>query len=271
MAYDVILLCGQSNAEGNGLGETEFPYVPDEKIMMMRDSGWYGYKKQPDGKDKLFLTEPYNFITEVANERFVGEKYYGMFVLSFCKKYVESGLLENGRKLLIINASIGGTGFARKEWGVGNLLHNRLFTMFDEAKLGEDDKIVAFLWHQGEHDAFENAHFSPKERYDFYYSSLFDMISDIRDRCGNGLPFIAGEFCHEWWDANTETCNAVLSAMKDVCCALPCAALVSSDALKSNNQSIGNGDDIHFCRDSLMTLGQRYFDAFVKIRGTRYE
>ena len=133
MAYDVILLCGQSNAEGNGLGETDFPYVPDEKIIMMRDNGWYGYKKQPDGTDKRFLTEPYDFVTETASERFDGEKHLGMFVLSFCKKYVESGLLENGRKLLIINASIGGTGFARKEWGVGNLLHNRLFTMLDEA------------------------------------------------------------------------------------------------------------------------------------------
>jgi hypothetical protein len=140
--------------------------------------------------------------------------------------------------------------------------------MLDEAKLGEDDRIVAFLWHQGEHDAFENAHLTPKERYDFYYSSLTDMITDIRNRCGSSLPFIAGEFCHEWWDndENVEQCNAVLSATADVCGSLPYSALASSLGLKSNNQSTGNGDVIHFCRDSLVTLGQRYFDAYVKIK-----
>lgn len=270
MAYDVIILAGQSNAEGNGVGATLIPYESDERILMMRDNQWYGYVKDEDGKDKLSLHKPYDFITEVAKERKNGDNECGMFVLSFAKKYVENGLLADGRKLLIINAAIGGTGFARPEWGVGKVLHERLFAMLKQADLGEDDKIVAFLWHQGEHDAFENAHFSPSERYDFYYSSLTNAVNDVRKRVNNDrLPFIAGEFCHEWWDQNKEICDPVIKALKDVCVDIGCAAVVSSEGLKSNNQSTGNTDVIHFCRDALVTLGNRYFDAFEEIAGVK--
>lgn len=270
MAYDVIILAGQSNAEGNGVGATLIPYESDERILMMRDNQWYGYVKDEDGKDKLFLHEPYEFVTEVAKERKNGDNECGMFVLSFAKKYVENGLLADGRKLLIINAAIGGTGFARPEWGVGKVLHERLFAMLKQADLGEDDKIVAFLWHQGEHDAFENAHFSPSERYEFYRSSLTNAVKDVRKRVNNDrLPFIAGEFCHEWWDQNKEICDPVIKALKDVCVDIGCAAVVSSEGLKSNNQSTGNTDVIHFCRDALVTLGNRYFDAFEEIAGVK--
>ena len=272
MSYDIIILAGQSNAEGNGLGPTEYPFESDKRILMIRDAQWYGHKNLPDGTVKLFLTEPYKFVTEIAKERFDGEKDNGIFALSFAKRYVDEGFLAEGRKLLIINDTIGGSGFARKEWGVGNLLHERLFTMIKEAGVGGDDRFVALLWHQGENDAVENVSFSPKERYDFYYSSLKSAIEDIRARCGESeLPFIAGEFASEWvtGDEYEEQCNAVLSALRDVCSSVGHARVVGTADLKSNNQSIGNGDIIHFCRDALHTLGNRYFDTFTEITGEK--
>ena len=50
MPYDIIILGGQSNAEGNGVGNTESPYEPDDRILMMHDNRWYGYVKDENGK-----------------------------------------------------------------------------------------------------------------------------------------------------------------------------------------------------------------------------
>ncbi len=270
MAYDIIILGGQSNAEGTGLGPTAVPYEADERILIMRDNGKYGYEEQADGSMKYFVTEPYTFITEVARERNDGEKDYGMFVLSFAKKYIEAGLLEDGRKLLIINGTSGGTGFAGGQWGVGHVLHERLKLMMNEARKDESDRFVAFLWHQGEHDAFENADDAPKTRREIYREAISATISDIRRCAGNdSLPFIAGEFVSEWKDKNAVACDAVLAATADACEALGGGRLVKASDLPSNNQTVGNGDDIHFCRESLRILGERYFEAFADIAGTK--
>lgn len=268
MPYDIIILGGQSNAEGNGLGPTDRPFIPDERILIMCDGGKFGYEEQPDGKMKFLVTEPYTFATETAKERNDGERDYGMFALTFAKKYIEAGLLPEGRKLLIVNGAAGGTGFAGKQWGLGNVLHTRLCKMICEAK-GENDRVVAFLWHQGEHDAFENADFDSVARHDFYFDHLSATVTDIRKRSGNSdIPFIAAEFVSEWRfkEENSRACDAVLSATADVCEKLGNGKVVMARDLKSNNQAIGNGDDIHFCRDALVTLGERYFDAYCEIK-----
>ncbi len=271
MAYDIIILAGQSNAEGNGLGETNRPFTPDERILMMRDGGKFGYEQQEDGSMKFLVTEPYTFVTEIARERNDGERDYGMFALTFAKKYVEAGLLTDGRKLLIINTAAGGTGFAGRQWGIGNVLHTRLAKMVNEAK-GEGNRFIALLWHQGEHDAFEHADFDFGTRHDSYFNNLSSTVNDIRALCNEPeLPFIAAEFVSEWRDKkeNARACEAVLSATADVCAVLGNGRLVMARDLKSNNQKVNNGDDIHFCRDALATLGERYFEAYAEITGLK--
>ncbi len=268
MPYDIIILGGQSNAEGTGLGPTTVPYETDERIETLRDGGKYGYEEQADGTMKYFVTEPYTFVTEIARERNDGQSDYGMFVLTFAKKYVESGLLENGRKLLIINGTSGGTGFAGKQWGLGNVLHERLIKMMNEARKSDDDRYVAFLWHQGEHDAFENAEINADKRREIYRADLAATVNAVRSEAReNELPFIAGEFVSEWKDKNAVACDAVIAATADVCKTLGNGRVVKASDLPSNNQTVGNGDDIHFCRESLRILGERYFDAYCEIKG----
>ena len=46
---------------------------------------------------------------------------------------------------------------------------------------------------------------------------------------------------------------------------MPFAAFVETADLLSNNQKTSNGDDIHFCRESLYILGRRYYEAFEKL------
>lgn len=269
--YDIVVLAGQSNAEGFGVGEVSEEYIPSGSVLMVGDNACPHFEKGADGKDFLTLDFPAEISVAVADEAVGEHGKIGKLALFFAKRYVESGLLAPDRKLLIVNAAVGGTGFARKEWGKGNILYRRLTALTDYALGYEDGKneIVTFLWHQGECDSFENPDFTPEYRYKIYKNYLTEMIDDFKARYesairGN-LPFVVGGFCNEWYLKNKVPCDAVLRGLREVADAEKGAFVETSDLL-SNNQKNENGDDIHFCRESLHILGARYFDAYTVIK-----
>ena len=263
MAYDIIILAGQSNAEGSGKGNVKNPYIPSNAIWQIRDPQPLGYVKNEQGEDVLNVQEPWEFITEVASERTHDGELCGNFAFSFAQEYVKEGFLEEGRKVLIVNTAVGGAGFAKHHWGVGEVLQRRMMEMIDCAlDLEEDPKIVAFLWHQGEHDAFENAQMSFEERHAFYKAKLTEFLTCFREKYHTKIPFIAGEFVSDWRSKNAETCQAVLDATAEVCKADVNADMVSANGLLSNDQDHGGGDDIHFCREALYEFGKRYFAVY---------
>ncbi len=263
--YDVIILFGQSNAEGNGHGEVENPYQPDERVYIMRDKHQITFKKNADGNDYLDVKLPTTFYTEVMKERVSGQGKIGNFVCEFARRYVET-MLEQGRKVLVVYAAVGGTGFARKQWGVGNPLTLRLHAMLDEVLTVKSNRVVAMLWHQGEHDAFESADFNYRERYKFYYDNFSAFISELEDKYGlKNVPLITGGFVNEWASTCLEQCAAVNDATKAFCESRPHSGYIETADLKSNNQDTKNGDNIHFCRSALYILGKRYFDKFAEV------
>ena len=135
-----------------------------------------------------------------------------------------------------------------------------MIEMVDYAlKLNPENKVVCMLWHQGEHDAFEG---NPPE---IFSKQLIKLICDIRLRYGENLPFIAGDFCYEWKEENIDKCTPIIDAIKAIVEKDNFASFVETRGLLSNNQKNQNGDNIHFCRESLMELGKRYFDAFSMI------
>ena len=217
----------------------------------------------PDGMRVTYMEKP--FILKLADERIGKEGNekglpIGDFSLTFAKRYVEAGLLKDGRKILIIRAAVGGTGFQKGNWGLKAQVYLKLLEMTDYAlSLNPENKVVAFLWHQGEHDAFEK---NPPENYK---KQLFDVASEIRSKYGN-MPFVAGDFVNDWKSKNIEICEPIINSIKGVVADLGNAAFVETSDLLSNNQTMKNGDDIHFSRESLHILGERYFDAFQKIK-----
>lgn len=265
--FDIIILAGQSNAQGCGIGSSREEYEPNDRILWLSDDANIHFEKDENKEDYLFIPEECKKTVKVAAERenADGGK-IGNFALAFAKKYFDDGMLAEGRKLLIIDSAVGGTGFAKKQWGVGNPLYERLVDMTDAAlKMNSENRLVAFLWHQGEHDAFENPQFSVIERHTFYLTSITLMYEDYCRRFGvSGLPFIAGEPCRDWYRKTNISCDTVMSATCDFIKAVG-GGLVSSEGLLSNNQKTGNGDDIHFCRAALYTLGNRYYKKYKAI------
>ena len=240
--FDIIFQGGQSNAEGCGVGPTSDPYVPTDDICYL--SRW----------DHLYTAE----------EHMLGETLCSDFGLFFAREYVRQGLLEKGRKVLIVRGSRGGTGWVDHQWGVGEPLFEESMDYFRKSiKLNPANRVVAFLWHQGETDS------DGVTTMETHYQHLTTLVNLVRAECGNPrLPFICADFCHDWKSENAAHCEPIISAMINSCIDLGHARFVLTDTLKSNRQgNDGVGDNIHFCRDSLRLLGQRYFDAYRDLSG----
>ena len=235
--FDIIIQGGQSNAEGCGGGFVTDEYIPSENILYMNN----------------------DLTISVAEERIWDGNKINDFSLSFSREYIKNNMLEKGRKILILRSAVGGTGWADHRWGMTEDLYLKMLEMLKTAvNLNSGNKIVAFIWHQGETDCGSG--------HDTHYGHLKELVESVRTAYNYpNLPFIAGDFVHEWKNKNLESAIPVAQAIKDVCNDIGHAAFVETSELHSNNQDTGNNDDIHFSRESLNQLGVKYFDAFSKI------
>lgn len=243
--FDIILQAGQSNAEGYGCGPVEKPYQP-------KDTVWY-----MDG----------DFTMTKAAERVWLNEIHGHFGLSFADCYIKDGLLENGRKLLILRCAVGSTGFADHRWGLTDDLYLRMLEMVRTAlALNPENRLVAMLWHQGETDV------KSKVTYETHYENLSGLLASVRKELDlPNLPFIAADFVPSWRDKYAQVCNPVIRAMRDVCQNFEHATFVETDGLLCNFEKMerptaGWVDGIHFCRESQYELGHRYYDAFLTLK-----
>ena len=259
-AYDIIILAGQSNAQGCGRGETTEEYIPDSDIMHLFENCTFEVRVK-DGIEKMcVICDDPNLYIDIAKEQCDDAGKISSFALSFAREYKRAGLLPKGRKLLIVESAVGGTGFKKKQWGIGDDLYARMLRMTDYTlSLNSENTIKALLWHQGEHDAFEGN--SPE----VFASELSTLIRDVRARYDSPtLPFISADFVNEWKEKNIEICTPIVAKIKSVTESEGGVFIETAD-LPSNNQNHGNGDDIHFCRESLNILGKRYFEAYRSI------
>lgn len=250
--FDIIIQAGQSNSEGYGFGAVEEPYEPNEQVWYMNG----------------------DFTISVAAEKVAGNGIQSTYALSFAREYLKAGLLKEGRKLLILRTSVGGTGFLDNRWKMTDDLYLRMMEMIRTAlELNKENRLLGLLWHQGETDALLNA------GYEQHYNHLMGLLRSVREEFQvPDLPFIAGDFAYQWREDNADICKPVLQAIRDVCRDCSYGAFVETDGLKSNMQEgawntlsgeDGDKDTIHFSRNSCYLLGKRYFEAFVTIADRR--
>lgn len=269
LGYDIIIQAGQSNAQGYGYGETMHPYVPNDAVLYFCDKDFEEFD------DTKYCSDGSGFQVVVAKERNVGEHKVCNFALSFANEYVKAGLLKEGRKILIIRCAIGATSFTRKRWGkTDDLFHRMLKAIDNSMKLcyGDNDhRFIAFLWHQGESDTDEMLSVGK------YYNDLKYLVEAVREKSNVlDLPFIAGDFVQDWKNSSSEIkarCDVVILDTKKLCEDLSCSNFVESDGLLSNRQNPScpnlpnvKNDNIHFCRDSQIELGKRYFKKFLQLK-----
>ncbi len=270
--FDIVIVAGQSNAAGTGVGPAIEEYIPTGNIMMLTDEANPRFLEAAGGGARFAIDYPTPMHIAMAEEPADTDGIKrGKFQLSFAKAYYDKYLQGTERKLLLIYSGVGGTGFCRQEWGTeGTILYDRLSAMTRYAlSLHPENRLVAFLWHQGECDSFENAEWAWEKRYLTHKQNLSAMLDAFCAQfdCPE-LPVIAAGFCHEWYQKYKEPCDAVLKAIREVMLERK-GAFVDTAGLKSNNEQIGNGDDIHFSRESLCQLGKLYFEQFERIQNSR--
>lgn len=251
--FDILIQAGQSNAEGMGRGEVDNEFAPSSHIYTLTAE-----KTVEHFPEKLLITyadKPFSI--QQAEERTDNGDKIADFALPFAALY-EKHCLQADRDILIIRAAVGGSGFQKGQWTKDGILYIKLLEMIDYAlSLNPENRLVAFLWHQGEHDAFE------KNTPDRFEMQLKDMIVSVRNRYNvQDLPFITGDFVSEWKNKNLSDCTPIVDKIKKVATKIGNGAFVETADLLSNNQKTGNGDDIHFCRASQYELGKRYFNAY---------
>lgn len=261
---DIIILAGQSNAEGWGIGPCENTYMPSADILSMKDTDNYGYVVDEKTYGTFHITMPRNYLIGIAEERQGTKSRIGCLALSFASGYKEK-YLEADRKILIIHSAVGATGFAKGNWGIGSVLYERLCEMTRLAlDMNSENRIVAVLWHQGEHDAIFRPQLSDIERENTYFTELSSMVGDYRKKFGT-YPFIMGGFTDEWGDTYPKS-QCIIRAMNKLTENCSRCALVNTRGLKTNNEELGNGDSFHFSRNSLNLLGERYFEAYEALK-----
>ena len=254
--FDIIILAGQSNAEGAGLGEVEKEFQPTEQIYNL--TAEKTVEHFPENLKIVYAEKPFSL--EMAQEREIEGQKTADFALPFAQLYAKN-ILQDDRNVLIIRAAVGGSGFYKKHWTMDGILYGKMLEMVDYAlSLNPDNKIKALLWHQGEHDAFE------KNAPECFKAQLKGLVTSVRARYHlPQLPFIAGDFVNEWKTENLEICMPIVDKIKEVTEEVGNGAFIETSDLLSNNQKVRNGDRIHFCRSAQYELGKRYFKAFTDI------
>ena len=242
--FDILIQAGQSNAEGYGFGPADEPWQPDGRVWTLNE----------------------NFTVSLAAEKVNGNEIQSNFSFGFAREYLRAGRLAEGRKLLILRAAVGGTGFLDNHWKPEDDLYLRMLDMIRTARaLNPENRPAALLWHQGETDAGLRADFPT------HYKNLMTLVKGVRAEVGrDDLPFVAGDFVQHWKNDNIEICTPVVDAIRAVCRDCGCGAFVETDGLLSNSQELNRGplgweDPIHFSRKAVYELGARYYRAFEAI------
>ncbi len=234
--YDIILIAGQSNAQGCGKGYEELKYIPHNPI--------YGYT--PDREFHL-----------ACDTRYGRKNHCASFSLYFGQEYCNSGMLKQSRKLLLLNCALGGTGFSDNRWGDGDDLYELTLRLAGKIlDLNSENRITAFLWHQGETDALNNMSGND------YLSKLQQLIIKTRHNLDiEKVPFICGNMVPVWMRANPHSYE-IAEAQRKLTGILPGCGFVESEGLTGNETP----DIIHFSRKSCAELGKRYFEKYKSIK-----
>jgi hypothetical protein len=237
--FDVWVVFGQSNAEGNGK-------PPDSKLDY-RDPRILNYSPGVETYSNKLVIAEYNCLNILGQST---DQQIG-FGVQFGKEY----LAENpDRRVCLLTCALGNTGFSSNHWKVGDPLYNTVIQHVNSfMTLYPDADLKGFLWHQGERDHDSNL---PASTYQTYLEA---MVIGIRGAItgASTVPFICGDYSPEWagWSANKYDMQLVNKAITN---RLPYTGHVQTTGLFGNS----GGDFIHFSAESQRELGRRYYKAW---------
>lgn len=236
--YDIILVAGQSNTL-NGLGlDPDIDLVSDSIDQLGR---WDGHNFQI-----IPAIEPLDHHDKRKGK--IG------FALTFAKLYKKKHL-KQGRKLILIACGKGSTGFKGNSWNQGDPLYTDALERVNHiCSKYPGSRMVAMLWHQGEHDV-DN---------ELYYLQLDQMVMAFRNNVSNWQApkiFIAGGLVPFWTSAlsSRQKCNLII---KNICYRVPFTGFADPEKPYVIMKDDNTADSIHFDAKGQREMGRRYFNVY---------
>lgn len=222
-----FLLIGQSNMAGRGHLH-EAIEVDTSHIKVLKNGRW----------QKMF--RPIN-----PDRSFSGSNLGERFAERYAEKYgVDVGL---------ICCADGGT--CLEQWKVGSLLLDH--AIYQSKLASRTSTIAGVLWHQGESDCSEELSKTYEERF-------MPIMNELRSKLNlYDVPFLLGglgDFLVDYEKKDLKNYVDINEALTRIANREPMTGFVSAKGLTSNP------DKLHFSASSLYEFGDRYFEAFEKIR-----
>lgn len=268
--FDVFPVFGQSNSIGHGTVNTVSSGIDsrldatNSRIFVYALPGvastWFTQYQPIPAVDPLVHQD----VPIVANE--IG------FGMQFARNYIQRNPL---RRVLLVPCGKGGTGFSSlpDSWAspssptgvAGNLYLNAVDIINQAMATNSNNKLTAFLWHQGEADTTQGlagGETSVGLNQAQYLEYLSAFISDLRSTITGATsttPFINGGMSIPWVDVS----NVKVPVQKAI------SQLSSSVPYTYTSSSEGLGGDVlqgsvHFNAWSLRKLGDRYYSSYLK-------
>ncbi|HET6379402.1 MAG TPA: sialate O-acetylesterase [Methylocella sp.] len=280
--YDIIIVAGQSNAVGVGLGPFTDPLeseLIDGKILQIGRVG----------PDNMRLIPVGNVVNGI---KFDGLQHWGAhhgatangFALFFARHYVREELAPS-RSVVIIPAARGGTSIL--EWlgeGAPNhkaspplpLYPDMIARVRAALALPGENRVVAFLWHQGEADAnlssIPSAQNATGMTPRVYEEDLSRLIKKIRKDIPGAYPIVMGTLTPDWIPRGpngAEIKAQIEQAIRNVAAHEEMAGVASSAGLLSNyaaGASPSPVQKVHFSAAAAVELGRRYYETWKHIK-----
>lgn len=224
--YDIILLIGQSNMVGR--------YGPVDPVLDASDPRIFQYGVQ-DQTIRL-ATDPLDHWNENPDNIGLG--------LTIAKQYLAT-LASSTRKVMIIPAASGNSGFSSGQWDIGGNQREWAKTATNAVIANHpNSRLVAICWHQGESDAAQTT--------SYYSGKLSELIAEYRAEItgAENVPFILGKV-PDWSTAYSATIRLAHERIP---------RMIDNTALVETDDLTDGGDSLHFDAASLRTMGTRYAD-----------
>ncbi len=277
--YDIFIVAGQSNSVGYGGGSFIDSSDSAELNQNIVQLGRFG---DSNGKVIPLTTKLQHWDCQNPADCGIG------FAPTFARHYVVNRL-KTGRKVLLIPAGRGGTHSFLWDAAIypaalnipgGGVFQDSSMLLTDlisririALNLPGENVLKGLLWHQGESDVLCASStgtwcniLTPDAST--YITRLSGIFALIRAEWREPIPIVVGKFVPNWEGADVAL--AVKTQFENALelQSISFSKCVQTDGLFSNSQAIdGNGDRIHFSAQSQITLGQRYFKAYLELVG----
>jgi len=252
--YDIIIVAGQSNATDRGEGTFSGRFESEDgRIRQIGRFGDDAMQVVPVGRlhDGVIWGGLQHWDDNPTT-------YYMGFALPFARLYARYRLSRR-RTALIIPAARGGTSIQSwlgEEGQPFPELYPDMLQRIGHAKsLPGTNRIVAFLWHQGERDVLNGM--TPST----YRAKRIEFFARIRSDIRGKYPILTTKFTEAWLTGDPVKLAferaMVAATMED-----GRGAIVSRAGLPSNGEVLGTNEFIHFSAPANQTLGVRLFRAW---------